>query len=219
MSQGRRVTGRTTAAAPLTDRRMWRLLLARAHPDAGGLEELFVWAQALQEELCANASRLEVAFAARVREEFFAQRSRSRTEPHPKKKPKKVKRNTNRIPFDTGLSFDELKMRALEIADTLEEPYGELVPLLLEGCELFGFGCDPSFIQEARIAGACYARLADVGHALGFDGRTRGSLYKFAERVPLSDLHAVHMLNRARRLVHEAPELVEKMRRAVCRGD
>jgi hypothetical protein len=33
------------------DRRMWRLLLARAHPDAGGDHELFLFACALKDEL------------------------------------------------------------------------------------------------------------------------------------------------------------------------
>jgi hypothetical protein len=210
---------RTTAPAPLTDKRMWRRLLARAHPDAGGSEDLFVWTKALQEELCAKASRPESVFASRIWEEFAKQRSRPRTGPRSKKKAKKAKRSTNRIPFETGLSFDELTRRALELAKSLEEPYGELLNLLLEGCELSGFGCDAAFVEGARIAGAYYARLADVGHALGFDGRARGRLYKVAGQVPLSDLHAVYMVNRARRLAHEAPELVEKVRRAACRGD
>lgn len=40
-----------TATAPPTDGRLWRLLLARTHPDAGGSDELFVWAQGLRESL------------------------------------------------------------------------------------------------------------------------------------------------------------------------
>lgn len=36
-----------SARAP-TDRVMWRRLLARVHPDAGGDDELFVWAKALE---------------------------------------------------------------------------------------------------------------------------------------------------------------------------
>jgi hypothetical protein len=209
--------GRTAAPASLTEKRMWRRLLARAHPDAGGSEELFVWTQAIREELCGQRSRTAPGFTSRVWEEFVAaQRSRPRTKSRPKKKPKQSKRQMNRIPFDTSLSFEELTNRALEIAATLEEPYIELLPLLLEGCELSGFGCDPAFIEEARTVGAYYARLADVGHALRFDGRMRGSLYKFAGRVPLSDLHAVHMINRARRLAQESPEFVEKMRMTAC---
>ena len=37
-------------AALLEDRRMWRLLLARLHPDAGGDQELFLFVCALKEE-------------------------------------------------------------------------------------------------------------------------------------------------------------------------
>jgi hypothetical protein len=37
---------------PLRDRQMWRLLLARLHPDAGGSHELFLFACALKDEVC-----------------------------------------------------------------------------------------------------------------------------------------------------------------------
>ncbi len=40
-----------TAPIP-NDQRMWRLLLARLHPDAGGDHELFVFASAVKEEVC-----------------------------------------------------------------------------------------------------------------------------------------------------------------------
>ena len=36
----------------LKDRHMWRLLLARLHPDAGGDQELFLFAHAVREEMC-----------------------------------------------------------------------------------------------------------------------------------------------------------------------
>lgn len=193
--------------------------MARTHPDAGGSEELFVWTQALREELC-DASLAESGFASRVWEEFLAaQCAGSRSEARPKNRPRQSKRSTNRIYFDTALSFNELTDRALEIADTLEEPYRALVPLLLDGCELSRFGCDLAFIEAARTVGAFYARVADASHALRLDEQTRLRLYKFAKRVPLSDLHAVHMVNRARHLAHEAPELVKKIREAAaCHG-
>jgi hypothetical protein len=38
--------------APFKDRHMWRLLLARLHPDAGGDHELFLFACVLKDELC-----------------------------------------------------------------------------------------------------------------------------------------------------------------------
>lgn len=41
--------------ALLEDRRMWRLLLARLHPDAGGSLELFLFASAVREEACGGA--------------------------------------------------------------------------------------------------------------------------------------------------------------------
>jgi hypothetical protein len=37
---------------PFEDRRTWRRLLARLHPDAGGDHELFLFACALKDEVC-----------------------------------------------------------------------------------------------------------------------------------------------------------------------
>ena len=37
---------------PSEERRVWRLLLARLHPDAGGDHELFLFACALRDEVC-----------------------------------------------------------------------------------------------------------------------------------------------------------------------
>jgi len=36
---------------PFEDRQMWRLLLARLHPDAGGSHELFLFACALKDDI------------------------------------------------------------------------------------------------------------------------------------------------------------------------
>jgi hypothetical protein len=44
--------GHAGKEAPFEDRRMWRLLLARLHPDAGGAHELFLFACALKDEVC-----------------------------------------------------------------------------------------------------------------------------------------------------------------------
>ena len=209
----------SATSAQLTSDRMWSLLLAQVHPDAGGSEELFFWAQALQEEVRVHASPPESDVASRIWEEFVAaHRAQHRAEPRPKEKYKQPNRNKNRIPFDTNLSFEELTDHAVKVAGTLADPHGEVVPLLLDGCELSGFGCVTAFVTESRTVGAYYARLADVGHALGFDGWMRSRLYKFAERVPLSDLHAVHMVNRARRLAHESPKIAARIRIAACRG-
>jgi hypothetical protein len=40
--------------APFEDRQMWRLLLARLHPDAGGDHDLFTFACAIREGLSAR---------------------------------------------------------------------------------------------------------------------------------------------------------------------
>ena len=40
--------------APFEDRRMWRLLLARLHPDAGGDQHLFSFACALRDEVAGS---------------------------------------------------------------------------------------------------------------------------------------------------------------------
>lgn len=36
------------------DHRMWRLLLAKLHPDAGGDHELFVFASTVRDSVCGN---------------------------------------------------------------------------------------------------------------------------------------------------------------------
>jgi hypothetical protein len=41
--------------APFEDHHIWRLLLARLHPDAGGDHELFLFAYALKERAYANS--------------------------------------------------------------------------------------------------------------------------------------------------------------------
>ena len=51
--------GTNDGAVPsLNDHRMWRLLLARLHPDAGGDHELFVFASTVKDSVCGK-ERLE----------------------------------------------------------------------------------------------------------------------------------------------------------------
>ena len=54
--------GLADRGSPFEDYRMWRLLLARLHPDAGGDHELFLFAHALKEESCGHGG-LEIAAA------------------------------------------------------------------------------------------------------------------------------------------------------------
>jgi hypothetical protein len=46
--------GFASREAPFEDRHMWRLLLARLHPDGGGDHELFLFAHALREGASGN---------------------------------------------------------------------------------------------------------------------------------------------------------------------
>jgi hypothetical protein len=45
-------TGNDGAVPSPNDHRMWRLLLARLHPDAGGDHELFVFASTVKDSVC-----------------------------------------------------------------------------------------------------------------------------------------------------------------------
>jgi hypothetical protein len=47
----RRIDG---AVPSPNDQRMWRLLLARLHPDAGGDHELFVFASTVKDSVCSK---------------------------------------------------------------------------------------------------------------------------------------------------------------------
>lgn len=55
--------GFTERGLPFEDRRMWRKLLARLHPDAGGEQELFLLACALKDRACEDP-RLRASRAA-----------------------------------------------------------------------------------------------------------------------------------------------------------
>ncbi len=45
---------------PPNDARMWKRLVSRAHPDAGGDHELFIWATATREVVCGGEFGSEI---------------------------------------------------------------------------------------------------------------------------------------------------------------
>ena len=51
--------GNAARLASSEDRRMWRLLLARLHPDAGGDHDLFAFACAVRDEMCRGERLVE----------------------------------------------------------------------------------------------------------------------------------------------------------------
>lgn len=161
-----------TATAPATDRRLWRLLLARMHPDAGGSDELFVWAQGLREALDDGAT-----------EPRACGRCRSAAGPDAEE--------PERIPFDADLNPVTLTSRALSLIDELDHPYRAALRLL---ANYDPAGRGRSQLQERR--GATYRQLAAIAHAAGMGYSERLKWYRVAASVPLSQRHAGHILSR-----------------------
>ncbi len=172
---GGRCRGMTprTPTLPPTEPTMWRKLLARTHPDAGGSHELFVWTGALREMICGG--QLQVA---------------PKPRPTPQRPPQSAAQpdDTPRIPYPTGADFEEVTRRALQT----EGPYASVLSLL-SNC----FPLPHLAHEEAR--GASYKRLAAIGHAHGMTGPQRSGWYRCAESIPLSDRHAGHILSRLKR--------------------
>lgn len=161
-----------TATAPPTDGRLWRLLLARMHPDAGGSDELFVWAQGLREVLDDG---------------HFAPRSCGRCKPAGGS----AAEEPERIPFEEHPDPVALTRRALSLADELEHPYKASLRLL-SNYEPAGDGRPQP--QERR--GATYRQLAAISHAAGMSYSERLEWYRVAGAVPLSQGHAGYILSR-----------------------
>lgn len=162
---------RTATASP-TDRRLWRLLLARMHPDAGGTDELFVWAQGLREVLDEDAPTRRACGSC------SSAASPAAEEPE-------------RIPFDAGLDPVALTRRALSLVDELEFPCSALLRLLSNYV--------PSGTRPQDLRGATYRQLAAMAHEAGMSHAERQGWYRVAESVPLSQAHAQHILSRIKK--------------------
>ncbi len=178
---------RPTKSKPLTDRRMWKQLLAKTHPDSGGSHEAVLFAQALQEHVLAGGGSVG------------GQNGQARPQPPPQPErpwPPQPRRggSPDAVPFDPSYNFDALTENALLGASTVPEPYASLLRLLSD-CESVGFGslCD----QQNR--GATYKQLAAIGHRVGMSKQERVRWYRIAESVPLSCRHAGHILSRLKR--------------------
>lgn len=165
-----------TPTLPPTDRVMWRRLKARAHPDAGGDHELFVWTGSLEELVCAGDLRCGCGPESRPR---------SWTGPHhrpPSGEPV-------RIAYPPETDFRDATSRALRRAASNPDAYGLLLALL-EDCQPL----DHLWRQQQR--GASYKQLAAIGHIVGMTTGERTGWYRVAESIPLSDRHAGHILSR-----------------------
>jgi hypothetical protein len=158
-----------TLTMPPTDRSMWRRLIAKAHPDAGGDHELFIWVGSVREFVCKSSTT-------------------SQASPRPRPEPRTVYED-GRIPFSLGCIFEELTSLALERAGAVDRIYGRTL-LLLEDC----YQLNHLVHEEQR--GASYKRLAYIAHLAGMSKSERIEWYRIAESIPLADRHAGHIIKR-----------------------
>ena len=168
-----------TPTLPLDDKRMWRTVLTRLHPDAGGSHEAFIFGQAVRDEVCGGTLR-------------------AAPEPTPRPRPySSTAEESQRVPYDPALGYvDEfvaLTWRALSIGKRAEEPHKSVLIHLI----------DREAVEHGRRAerqcrGATYKQLAAIGHRFGMSKAERCRWYEIARSIPLSEQHASHILSKPR---------------------
>src|SRR5215210_4301785 len=100
-----------TPTVPLDDRAMWRRLVGRAHPDAGGNHELFIWTVATRDAICGGELGVEILNSGR--HEQSSQRRETSTSSA-----------GECVPFDEDALLEMLTDRAQSMAEAVAEPYG-----------------------------------------------------------------------------------------------
>lgn len=179
------MTPRTTTHPP-NDARMWKRLVGRAHPDAGGDHELFIWATATREVVCGGELGSEIP---------------RRPAPSPEPRPTPAD-DSDRIGFEFAFhkaeSFSDLTRQAVELANSGDIPktYADTLRLLVDCQE--ASRVDAKLFRQQR-QGATYKQLAAIAHSMGMTKAERVGWYRVAERVPLSVRHAGHILSRLKR--------------------
>jgi hypothetical protein len=170
-----------TVTQPPDDARMWRRLVARAHPDTGGADDLFIWATALKDSVCRGieAPRVE-------------------REPRPYESPRRPTTPpadaAERVPFGPFEDFDDLTQKILAVAEEVSWPYGRLLRLV-GGCYAVFDG--PLYPHQYR--GATYKQLAAIAHGAGMSKPERVQWYRVCESIPLAQRHAGHILSKIKR--------------------
>jgi len=156
---------------------MWRRLLGRAHPDAGGDHDLFIWTVATRDAICGgDVPRLD------------------RRERPSRRQDASTSGTSERVPFDQLAEFQVLTDRALSMAEAVAEPFGFL---LRQVADCYPASEGPLYDQQRR--GATYKTLAAIGHTVGMTQAERSQWYRIAEAIPLSQRHAGHILSRLKR--------------------
>ena len=168
------MTSRTQTRSP-TDVSMWRRLVGRAHPDAGGDHELFIWTSRLRTVVCGG--------------EFETIKRKPAKGGTPR--PSEASAPRERVPFDPGEAEDhnELTRRAIALGREAGEPYASLLELLADCYSDLEF-------YEQECVGATYKQLAALAHRSGMTRKQRVKWYRIAESVPLSQRHAGHVFAR-----------------------
>jgi len=170
-----------TPTLPLDDRQMWRKLIARTHPDAGGQHDLFIWAAAVRDVVCDSNLRA----SAKPEPEEGSSRRREGSTSHPTHDDKP------RVPYPPGTDFEEVTRTALGMG-AAGMPCGRVLSLLAD--------CYPlEHLAYEQHRGASYKRLAAIAHACGMTKAERIRWYRVTEALPLSDRHAGHILSRLKR--------------------
>ncbi len=160
-----------TPTLPTDDPKMWRQLIARTHPDAGGSHELFIWTGNLKELVCSDSPP---------------------EDPTPIRPEPTRETDPERVPFPPGTDFETLTRRAVMLAADEPLPHRSLLRLLRDCEPLAGF-------EDKQRRGASYRQLAAVAHQASMTKTERVQWYRVAERIPLSDRHAGHLLGRLKR--------------------
>ena len=155
-----------TSTVPPDDAAMWRKVLSRVHPDAGGDHDLFIWISSLKESV-GNGD--------------LAPPRPPPREPPPRR-PAPPTEDKDSVDVDPELSFDEITERALAVN---EYPYSEVLGVL-RTC--VGSG--------RRLKGATYKQLAAIAHRWGLSKSQRYRWYRVAEDVQLSRKHASCIIER-----------------------
>ena len=165
-----------TQTRPLDDPRMWRRLIAKAHPDAGGDHELFIWTGVLRDVVCNSNLRAAAS-----------------PEPsnHPSRRREALNDDKPRIPYPVGTDFEEATCAALQLADT-DNLYGRVLSYLVDCYQL-------EHLAQEQERGASYKRLAAIAHTWGMSKEERSGWYRVCEGIPLSDRHAGHLLSKLKR--------------------
>jgi hypothetical protein len=163
-----------TPTLPFDDRSMWRRLVGRSHPDAGGDHELFIWTVATRDAICGGELEAEIPKVERWAPSTLG--------------------TGERVPFDAEASLEILTDRAVAMAEAVAEPYGFLLRQVAD-CE----AAEDGPLRDQQRCGASFKSLAAIGHRVGMTKAERIQWYRIAESVPLSQRHAGHILSRLKR--------------------